>query len=46
MCEHNFFQEVKRKVVLLVIYLFNYHSSEFTLFIMAFDVLLGTAFVK
>ena len=33
MCQHNFFQKIKRKVVLLVIYLFNYDSSKSTLFI-------------
>ena len=33
MCQHNFFQEIKWTVVLLAIYLFNYDSSESTLFI-------------
>ena len=33
MCQHNFFQKIKRKVVLLVIYLFNYDSYKSTLFI-------------
>ena len=33
MREHNLFQEMKRKVVLLVIYLFNYDSFKSTLFI-------------
>ena len=33
MCQHNFFQKIKRKVVLLVIYLFNYDSSKSALFI-------------
>ena len=44
-CERNFFQ---RKVVLLVIYLFNHDSSKSTIFIlnMAFDVLLSAVFVK
>ena len=44
-CEYNFFQ---RKVVLLVIYLFNHDSSKSTIFMlnMAFDVLLNTVFVK
>ena len=44
-CEYNFFQ---RKVVLLVIYLFNHDSSKPTIFmfIMAFDVLLSAVFVK
>ena len=44
-CEYNFFQ---RKVVLLVIYLFNHDSSKSTIFMlnMAFDVLLGAVFVK
>ena len=28
MCEHFFFQEIKLKLVLLVIYLFNYDSSK------------------
>ena len=28
MCEHNLFREIKRKVMLLVIYLFNYDSSK------------------
>ena len=44
-CKHNFFQW---KVVLLVIYLFNYSSSKSTFFMlnMAFDVLLSTVFVK
>ena len=44
-CEYNFFQ---RKVVLLVIYLFNHDSSKSTIFMlnMAFDVLLSEVFVK
>ena len=44
-CECNFFQ---RKVVLLVIYLFNHDSSKSTIFMlnMAFDVLLSAVFVK
>ena len=44
-CEYNFFQ---RKVVLLVIYLFNHDSSKSTIFMlnMAFDVLLSAVFVK
>ena len=44
-CEYNFFQ---RKVVLLVIYLFNHDSSKSTIFIlnMAFDILLSAVFVK
>ena len=44
-CEYNFFQ---RKVVLLVIYLFNHDSSKSTTFMlnMAFDVLLSAVFVK
>ena len=44
-CEHNFYQ---RKVVLLVIYLFNNDSSESTIFMlnMAFDALLSEVFVK
>ena len=44
-CEYNFFQ---RKVVLLVIYLFNHDSSKSTIFMlnMAFDVLLNAVFVK
>ena len=44
-CEYNFFQ---RKVVLLVIYLFNHDSSKSTIFMlnMSFDVLLSTVFVK
>ena len=48
MCEHNFFQEIKRKVVLLVIYLFNYDSSKSTFFMlnMAFDVLVLTFWVQ
>ena len=33
MCQHNFFQEMKQKVVLLAIYLFNYDSAKSTLFI-------------
>ena len=33
MCKHNFFKEIRRKVVLLVIYLFNYDSSKSPLFI-------------
>ena len=32
MSQHNFFPEIKRKVMLLVIYLFNYDSSKSTLF--------------
>ena len=46
MCEHNFFREIKGKEVLLVIYLFNYDSSEPIYSYMAFDVLLSIAFVK
>ena len=44
-CEYNFFQ---RKVVLLVIYLFNHDSSKSTIFMlnMTFDVLLSAVFVK
>ena len=44
-CECNFFQ---RKVVLLVIYLFNHDSSKSTIFMlnMAFDVLLSAVFAK
>ena len=44
MCEHNFFQ---RKVVLLLIYLFNHDSSKSTLFMlnMAFHVLLSAVCV-
>ena len=44
-CEYNFFH---RKIVLLVIYLFNDHSSKSTIFMlnMAFDVLLSAVFVK
>ena len=44
-CEYNFFQ---RKVVLLVIYLFNHDSSKSTIFMLnvAFDVLLSAGFVK
>ena len=44
-CEYNFFQ---RKVVLLVIYLFNHDSSKSTIFMlnMAFDVLLSAVFAK
>ena len=44
-CEYNFFQ---RKVVLLLIYLFNHDSSKSTIFMlnMAFDVLLSAVFVK
>ena len=43
--QYNFFQ---RKVVLLVIYLFNHDSSKSTIFVlnMAFDVLLSAVFVK
>ena len=43
-CEYNFFQ---RKVVLLVIYLFNHDSSK-SIFMLniAFDVLLSAVFVK
>ena len=33
MCEHNFFPEIKRKVVSLVIYPLNYDSSKSSLFI-------------
>ena len=42
------FRKFKRKVVLLVIYLFNYDSSKPTFFMlnMVFDVLLSTAFVE
>ena len=46
MCKHNFSQEIKRKVVLLVIYLFNHDSSKPIYLYMVFDVLLCTAFVK
>ena len=44
-CDYNFFQG---KVVLLVIYLLIQDSSKSTIFMlnMAFDVLLGTVFVK
>ena len=44
-CEYNFFH---RKIVLLVIYLFNDHSSKSTIFMLniAFDVLLSAVFVK
>ena len=44
-CEFNFFQ---RKVVLLVIYQFNYDSSKSTISMlnMAFDVILSAVFVK
>ena len=44
-CEYNFFQ---RKVVLLVIYLFNHDSSKSTVFMMniAYDVPLSAVFVK
>ena len=44
-CEYNIFQ---RKVVLLLIYLFNHDSSKSTIFMlnMAFDVLLSAVFVK
>ena len=44
-CEYNFFQ---RKVVLLVIYLFNHDSSKSTIFMlnMAFDVLLSAIFAN
>ena len=44
-CQHNFFQ---RKVILLVIYLFNHDSSKSIIFMlnMAFDVLLSAVFVK
>ena len=44
-CEYNFFQ---RKVVSLVIYLFNHDSSKSTIFMlnMALDVLLSAVFVK
>ena len=43
--EYNFFQ---RKVVLLMIYLFNHDSSKSTILMlnMAFDVLLSAVFVK
>ena len=43
--KYNFFQ---RKVVLLVIYLFNHDSSKSTIFMLnlAFDVLLSAGFVK
>ena len=43
-CEYNFFQ---RKVVLLVIYLFNHDSSKPTIFMLniLFDVLLSAVFV-
>ena len=43
--KYNFFQ---RKVVLLVIYLFNHDSSKSTIFMldMAFDILLSAVFVK
>ena len=44
-CECNFFQ---RKVVLLVIYLFNHGSSKSTIFMLnvVFDFLLNAVFVK
>ena len=44
-CEYNFFQ---RKVVLIVIYLFNHDSSKPSIFMlnMAFDVLLNAVFIK
>ena len=44
-CDYNIYQ---RKVVLLVIYLFNHDSSKSTIFMlnMANDVLLSAAFVK
>ena len=44
MCQYNFFQ---RKVVLIVICLFNHDSSKSTIFMlnMAFDVLLSVIFV-
>ena len=44
-CEHNF---ILRKVVLLVIYLFNPDSSKSAIIMlnMVFDVLLSTVFVK
>ena len=44
-CEHNFFQ---RKLVLLVIYLFNHDSSKSIFFMLnrTIDVLLSTIFVK
>ena len=44
-CEYNFFQ---RKLVLLVIYLFNHDSSKPTIFMLniSFDVLLSAVFVK
>ena len=44
-CEYNFFQ---RKVLLLVIYLFNHDSSKPTIFMLniSFDVLLSAVFVK
>ena len=43
-----FFKKWKRKVVLLVMYLFNYDSSKSTFFMlnMALNVLLGTDFIK
>ena len=43
-CEYNFFQ---RKVVLLVIYLFNHDSSKSTIFMlnMAFQIILSAVFV-
>ena len=44
-CEYNFFQ---RKVILLVIYLFNHDSPKPTIFMlnMTFDVFLSAVFVK
>ena len=44
-CQHNFFQ---RKVILLVIYLFNYDSFKSTMFMvnMALDRLLSAIFLK
>ena len=44
----NFFPPDERKVVLLVIYLFNYDSSKSIFFMlnMAFDALLSTVFIK
>ena len=43
-----FFKKWKRKVVLLVMYLFNYDSSKSTFFMlnMVLNVLLGTDFIK
>ena len=47
-CDIIFFKKWKRKVVLLVMYLFNYDSSKSTFFMlnMAFNVLLVTDFIK